>query len=126
MIVGIFFGIEAFTLNTSVFLNIICGTFLVTETFIFGAAIPVYLCFAVLPTMIKARFSSLPHCIYFPHKHPPVVGLLFWSGRQGSNLRFLGPKPSAMPNFATPRYLLTLIYENFFCKFALFAKKESR
>lgn len=27
-----------------------------------------------------------------------------WFGRQDSNLRPLGPKPSTMPNFATPEY----------------------
>ena len=26
-----------------------------------------------------------------------------WSGRQDSNLRLLGPKPSALPGCATPR-----------------------
>ena len=38
--------------------------------------------------------------------------LLYWSGRQDSNLRHLGPKPSALPNCATPRiaYLLYTIF----------------
>ena len=49
MIVGIFFGIDAFTLNTSAFLKIICGTFFVTETFIFSAAIPGYSISAIIP-----------------------------------------------------------------------------
>ena len=35
-----------------------------------------------------------------------------WSGRQDSNLRPLGPKPSALPNCATPRQL---IYYNLLC-----------
>ena len=32
--------------------------------------------------------------------------VLIWSGRQDLNLRPLGPKPSALPNCATPRQLL--------------------
>src|SRR5207244_9876814 len=30
-----------------------------------------------------------------------------WSGREDSNLRPLGPKPSALPGCATPRVLMT-------------------
>ncbi len=31
------------------------------------------------------------------------LSYLFWSGREDSNLRPLGPKPSALPGCATPR-----------------------
>jgi hypothetical protein len=30
--------------------------------------------------------------------------IILWSGRQDLNLRPLGPKPSALPNCATPRF----------------------
>lgn len=38
--------------------------------------------------------------LYQTEPHPENV---LWSGRQDSNLRPLGPKPSALPNCATPR-----------------------
>ena len=33
-----------------------------------------------------------------------------WSGRQDLNLRHLGPKPSTLPNWATPRKNLRLVF----------------
>jgi hypothetical protein len=48
----------------------------------------------------------------FGHKSPTqairppafaAVLLIYWSGREDSNLRPLGPKPSALPGCATPR-----------------------
>ena len=35
----------------------------------------------------------------------------FWSGREDSNLRPLGPKPSALPGCATPRNLPTKLFD---------------
>src|SRR5689334_132086 len=57
--------------------------------------------------------------IQFVHKlatneiRPPVLAavnyLSYWSGREDSNLRPLGPKPSALPGCATPRRLTRIL-----------------
>ena len=53
----------------------------------------------------------------------------FWSEWRDSNPRPLGPEPSAIPNFATPRICLVIIVtlsrivKHFFCKAVLFAQK---
>ncbi len=38
----------------------------------------------------------------------PLNFLKYWSGRQDSNLRPLGPEPSALPGCATPRLEIDL------------------
>src|SRR5262249_11380431 len=48
-------------------------------------------------------------------KWPPYGGhlnpqSLYWSGREDSNLRPLGPKPSALPSCATPRFTIIREY----------------
>ena len=47
-----------------------------------------------------------------------MLSFVFWSKWQDSNLRPLGPEPSALPNCATPRYdLMSISYILFFVKY---------
>ena len=51
---------------------------------------------------LLAAASYFPRASTFPRYEPLLISN--WSGRQDSNLQFLGPKPRALPNLATPRY----------------------
>ncbi len=80
------------------------------------------LCYAVSP-VLEASFCGLPSLrtgdydiflqkisVAEPNlvpdniKDPDKPDLLYWSGRQDSNLRPHGPKPRALPDCATPRH----------------------
>ena len=75
-----------------------------------------------LPLSYTRKFSAM----LFYHKNIIITSLILkWSGWGDLNSRPLGPKPSALPNYATPRSLRKIKYSMFTKLFQYFISAKS-